>query len=117
MWEQVVLWEHTHACLVGACIVYFHVALEGVEVALMLNELEWYYHVDGAVARVLVVLEAYEFETYCILESLLVDDISNLVTLTCLDAVGDSVGIGFYYCMLSQRSATFSFHCAISFAN
>ena len=50
VWEKVVLWEHTYTGLVGACVVYFYVTLEGVEISLLLDELEWYYDVDETVA-------------------------------------------------------------------
>ena len=79
MWQFVVLWEHSYCCLEASCMIDLETALECVEVAFYLQELEWNYTHHTTVGCVLIVLQCNELKTYGICESLLVDDILNLV--------------------------------------
>ena len=93
VWQQVVLWEHTHAGLVCTSLVSFYLALEGVDVAFLLYQFEWCHLVYLAVAGVLVIVEHYELQTYCVVETLLIYGVGDGVALTRLCASVEYCGV------------------------
>ena len=78
MWEICVLWIEAVCHLEAACCRDGMCAFECEEVTLALCHLKLLNLAD-VLASVLVLVDSDEFETYCIIEALLVDDVLNLV--------------------------------------
>ena len=82
VWQEVVLRIHTNSVLVSTCYSCIESSLEGIVITLCLHLIEWDYLVDVYVIN-WCILQEYQLKTYCIVQALLVDCVSNLNLMTC----------------------------------
>ena len=90
MRQLVVLRIHTNSCLERTCIYWLYLSLKGKVVTLMTLHLEWINSIN-LLAILYLIFQNYKLKTYSVVQALLVDDILNLVLLTSLNTIDQSI--------------------------
>ena len=87
MWQVLILREHTNAATVRTSCIWFNISLEGIEVALMTNHIKRIYVMYLTVTTITYVRQYNKLQAYSIVQTLLVDNVTQLVCNTCLSSI------------------------------
>lgn len=109
MRQVLVLRIHADSTLILTKALWSEVSLEDVVVSILTGHLQWLDVID-TLMTFFVDIDIHLLQSYCIIETLLVDNIFDMILGSCLQTCCGKFHSALTTLMASQRSATASFH-------